>query len=240
MGIRSALASARILLVFAVLGLASRSMASVITVPPSLTAGDTYRLVFVTSGTYSASSSSLATYNGDVTSEANGVAALLSLGATWTAIASTATEDALDNISGSSSAPIFLLNGNEVAGSLTSLFGGTLMNAVQISQNGNALPSGSKVWTGTTSSGTADAGHTLGSTDPEQGLDSSTTGTWLQDVASVGFDNGHDLYAISSVLTVPDGDPASVPEPSTVATAVLGGAVLLLAWKCRRAPAAAR
>ena len=51
------------LLVLAVVGIASRADAGIITVPPDLAPGSQYRLVFVTAGTYNATSSSISTYN---------------------------------------------------------------------------------------------------------------------------------------------------------------------------------
>ena len=64
---------ARILFTLAVVGIAARSDASTLTIPPGLNAGDTYRLVFVTSNTTTATSTNIADYNAFVTSAADAV-----------------------------------------------------------------------------------------------------------------------------------------------------------------------
>ena len=59
-----------LLLAVAVAGIASRSDAAIITVPPGLNPGDTYRLVFVTSLTRDAVSSDIGVYNDFVSTAA--------------------------------------------------------------------------------------------------------------------------------------------------------------------------
>src|SRR5580692_1897762 len=73
------------------------ALAGPIVVPPGLSAGEQYRLAFITSTSTSATSSSIAYYNTFVTNAANLDPALESLGTTWTAIASTSTVSACDN-----------------------------------------------------------------------------------------------------------------------------------------------
>jgi hypothetical protein len=228
-------------LALAVAGLASEAAAGIITVPPSLGPGDSYRLVFITSTTDSASSSTISDYNSFAATAADSVTALMDLPATWSAIVSTSTESALSNIGGASDVPIFLLDGDEAAAGTASLFSGTLLNPIDIDENGKALPGGSKVWTGSNADGSAATGY-LGSSDPEYGIDSDTSSLWIADGTSVSNSVGHNLYVISSVLTIAgtqQNDPggASIPEPSTIGLAALGGAVLLLAR--RRAKASA-
>jgi hypothetical protein len=223
------------LLVLAVMGFASRSAASIITVPPGLSVGDTYQLVFITSTTDAATSSNIADYNAFVTGVAAPVTAALALlgdSVTWTAIVSTATVSAAANI-GTSTDEIYLLNGNEVADGTAGLFSGSLDNAIDIDENGATKPAGALVWTGSTSSGGIAPGNgALGSTKPEQGVDSDTNSSWIQNGTATSPDTSHDLYAISSVLTVPD--PPSVPEPSTIGMAALGGMLLFLARRRRQ------
>ncbi len=217
-------------------GCVSPCSASIITVPPSLSPGDQYRLVFITSTTDSASSSSISDYNNFVTSVADSVAALLDFPATWTAIVSTSTQSALTNIGGDSNVPIFLLDGDEVAAGTTGLFSATLFNPIDLDENGKTLPSGSKVWTGSTSSGGIGS-DPLGSSTPEYGIDSDTSSLWIADGTSITNSTDHNLYAISSILTIAGDPPASIPEPSTLGLAVLGGAVLLLVRRRVRTPA---
>jgi hypothetical protein len=93
----------------------------VVTNPTSLTNGETYRLVFVTSTTRDATSSNIADYNSFVTAVANSNAALFSLGTTWTAVASTVAVSALANTgtdwmpAGIQGVPIFRLDNTLLA-----------------------------------------------------------------------------------------------------------------------------
>jgi len=114
-----------LLLGLLVLTIASPSAnAAAVTVPPGLNPGDTYRLVFVTAGTISASSGLNSTYNNFVTNQAN-LGGLGVLGATWKAVVSTTNQcpggqtcndtHAKDNTStnpGSTGVPIYNLAGN--------------------------------------------------------------------------------------------------------------------------------
>ena len=227
--------------VLAVFALASQAAAAVVTIPPSLGPGDSYRLVFITSTTDSASNSSISSYNTFATQSADSVTALMNLPATWSAIVSTSTESALTNIGGDSDIPIFLLDGDEVATGTAGLFGGTLLEPIDIDENGKTLPSSSKVWTGTNSDGSIATGY-LGSNNPEYGLDSATSSLWIADGTGTTNSTTHDLYVISSVLTIAGGqgntgDPggASIPEPGTIGLAVLGGAALFFARRRAKA-----
>ncbi len=76
-------------LLLAGMGIASLAQASGVTVPPGLSPGDTYRLVFFTGDTTTATSTNIADYNAFVTAEADSVVALADLGAIWTVLAST-------------------------------------------------------------------------------------------------------------------------------------------------------
>jgi len=94
-------------------------VASPITVPTSLSPGDSYRLAFVTSTTRDATSSDIGVYNTFVTGVANTVPELVALGTTWKPIGSIATVDARDNTGTnpgvSTGVPIFLLNDTKIA-----------------------------------------------------------------------------------------------------------------------------
>src|ERR1019366_5978282 len=96
----------------ALVGIASRSEAAIITVPIGLAPGSQYRLVFVTNGAYTASSANISTYNTDIANEVALIPQLAALSATWTAIGSTESVSAATNIG--LSAPtvgIYLLDG---------------------------------------------------------------------------------------------------------------------------------
>ena len=94
-------------LVLAVVGIASRVDAGIITVPPGLAPGSQYRLAFETADTYNAESSSIGVYNSEVNTEADAVAALAALGTTWLVIGSTDAVFASDNIGFQAGVPIY-------------------------------------------------------------------------------------------------------------------------------------
>jgi hypothetical protein len=110
----------------------------------------------VTTGTYTATDTSIATYNADVMSDAALNASLPTT--TWTAVGSTSAVNAIDNIACTpdcSSDPIYLVNGTEVASSATTasgeLFSGALMTAIDVAENGTTVDN--HVWTGATEGG---------------------------------------------------------------------------------------
>lgn len=225
-----------LVLTVAVVGIASRSEAATIILPAGLNPGDHYRLIFVTSTTRDATSSNIADYNDFVSAVAASNPDLFGLGVTWTAIGSTDTVNATDNIGASlSTVGIYRLDGAKVAAGTAGLFSfdGTMatyiLAPVNITESGNAPVT--LVWTGT-----ADDGHgagpysgvmyTLGSTNVlAGGLDYD----WLfYDVPPAT--SLLPMYAISSEITVM-GD-AAVPEPGCIGLTALGAAFLLFArWR---------
>lgn len=135
--------------------------AAPITVPSGLSAGDQYRLAFVTSTRRDATSSDIADYNAFVTTAASTVSELVALGTTWSAIASTEDVDARDNTATNPSLapglPIYLLNDSRLAannGILWSNASGLLETRLNITESGD-LSSASTTWTGTSPDGTA-------------------------------------------------------------------------------------
>jgi hypothetical protein len=210
--------------------MALASDAAIVTVPAGLNPGDTYRLVFVTTDTTTATSTNIADYNAFVTSEADSVSALADLGATWTVIGSTDSVDALTNI-GASTSGIYNLVGQEVADGTDGLFTGTFSNPanpIDIDQHGATVVEGS-VWTGTNTDGTAAVGSALGDSDA---IDGYTTVLNFIDAGDYSTCCTHSLsvYAISSELTV----GSATPEPTSVALSVLGGTFLLMLRKQKR------
>ena len=218
-----------------VAGIASRSDAGIITVPPSLAPGAQYRLVFVTSGTSDALSNVVADYNTFVTNQANTNAALTALGTTWRAIASVAsipsTVNAVDNVGATAaSVGIYRLDGIIVSPNTTSMFSGAISNPVLLNQSGSANTD-STVWTGSNSHGTADFGLGAASHQADFGDSAASNGQWLA-IDTFPTEFTFSLYAVSGVLTVPS---TSVPEPGSVGLTALGGAVLLLAARRKTA-----
>ena len=221
------------LLAITMAGSVSSSYASLITVPAGLAPGSQYRLVFVTASTYAATSTNISTYNSEVNTEANAVAALAALHTTWLDIGSTATVNAINNIGQDPSIPIYNLNGQLVANDATTnaggLFSGTLFHAIDY--NESCSLDITYVWTGTGSNGTGVSGDQLGARNVAEGYSADTTsGLWFHDGATSACYGTESLYAISVVLTVPGHNP----EPSTTALVLLGGAGLLFMARRRR------
>jgi hypothetical protein len=229
----------------AIAGIGSRAEAGIVTVPSGLNSGDHYRLMFVTSTTTAATSSSIAYYNQFVADAANSVQGLAALGITWTAIASTDTTDAIANIGADSGVPIYGLDGwiiasdattagpNTLFATTTNLFS-VLFNDPIITEQGTFY--GSRVWTGTNPQGLRDSfltlGHVGGLYPPRAGY-AAAPGNNSADVFQDDFGQPASallpLYAISSELTY-----EAAPEPTSIALAALGLALLLFAQRASK------
>jgi hypothetical protein len=197
----------------AILGLSAGYAGTIFTTPTGLTPGTQYQLVFVTSDTTFATSSTISDYNTFVTNEAALNATLAAFdsanGVTWTAIGSTTAVNA--NTNAPSSGLVYNLENTELAAS--GVYGGTLLSPVGFDENGNS--SSNAVWTGSNTSGTVAGGiNDLGQTFPEYGFANLATAGWIADTNGIESDNDLSLYAISSVITVPQ--VSSTPEPGTL------------------------
>ncbi len=212
------------------LGAETRTEANlVINTPAGLTAGDTFRIVFVTDGTTDATSTSISTYNTfvnhDATSQAGGGNFVYD-GTTLTfkAIGLTLTTSAVANI-GETGAPVYLANGTEVASSDTASgwwSGGThaLLHAIDTDLLGNTAQT--EVWTGTGLSG--HSADPLGGNGAVSGETTIGHSTQIGPQWMIGQEAGptalHVMYGVSEELTVPQA--SSVPEPSTLWMASVG------------------
>jgi len=195
---------------FGVPGLAHAT--DVFTPPPGVS---DYYIAFNSADTTDATSSSIATYNSFVASEAAQNTLLPST--TWYAIGSTATTDALANLgcpaAACSDVPVYLVDGTEVATSLANLFAGVILNTIDEDQFGNNNEN--YVWTGSNSDGTASTGNELGSSDPEIGWPIETS-----IMIDIGFSNDstseNSVYGIGQIVT-------AVPEPASGVLLAIGG-----------------
>ena len=199
--------------------------ASIVTTPAGLAPGTQYQLAFITSGQSFATSTNIADYNAFVTAQAALDPTLAAFdtanSVTWTAIGSTQSVNATANAP--STGLVYILNGTKIASGTNTLYSGTLLSALDIDENGN--PGVSTVWTGSNSAGTASGGiNDLGQTFTEYGNSSLTTGGWIASTNGVESNNNMPLYALSSVITVPQ--VAGTPEPATFA--LVPGALVLL------------
>ena len=206
----------------AIAALATHAMAGIIP-PIGLAPGSEYQLIFVTADTTTATSTNISDYNTFVTNEAALNPSLPS--ATWDAVGSTATVNANVNAQNvmvdGSYLPVYNTQGIEVSG-IAGLYSGSLLNVVDYNQNG-VLQSSVEVWTGSTTAGVGDGAFVLGNT-PEEGTEFGDsqlkTAAWIEFLRQ-NSTAAHTLYALSTPLTVP------TPEPATIT--LLGSALSLLA-----------
>ncbi|MFK8009071.1 MAG: hypothetical protein AB8H03_22110 [Saprospiraceae bacterium] len=178
--------------------------------------GDTYRLVFISSTSRDASSSSISDYNTHVQNAANAAG----LGdVNWYAIGSTNAVDAIDNTFTTNSdtdGAIFLTNGSEVvANNLADLWDGTVDTQIDIDENGNPTSVSTPiwtpwtaVWTGTNSNGTASSSN-LGGTNVRLGLSKAELNFWVNR-SQASNSNSLPLYGISEVLLVSETGGAGI------------------------------
>lgn len=191
---------------------------SVLTVPPGLSPGDEYRLVFVTSATGDTTSSSISTYNTFVDSYGDAV-----VDSDWKVIGSTHSVDAVDNVGTSSSVGIYRLDGTLVATGLDDLFDGSLLAAINIDETGATR--NTNVWTGSSTSGVEN--YAFGYNPSVRKGNSAKAGEgWIYQVVKPQARN-YSFYAISGTLTA-----TVIPEPSTAL--LLGVGLTGLALRRRR------
>jgi len=238
---RFALATAMLWLVF---GAGGRAVADInISTPDGLTAGESFRIVFLTDGTTTATSSDINYYNrfvtNDARTEAGGVALYQGVQLTWTAIASTSAMSAISNV-GTFGVPVYEVFenvGRLVASTDTTetggLWSGMLISNISADLNGNDVLS-TGVWTGTTPDGSQAIGNELGTSSPRWGDSGDGTSGWVDlGVDLISPMSPINMYAISQPLTVPSA--VTVPEPSTLwmaAGGICAGAAFC--WSRRR------
>lgn len=192
-------------------------------VPPSLSPGDSYHLVFITDGLHDATSGVIATYNNFVQSQAslNPVLTGTNMGVTYKAIVSTTTIDA--NANAVVSAPVYNFNGDKIADNFADMWDGTIDNAIAYNQFvATVFPP--DIWTGSQTSGIGSVGAELGQANPRTGRSDLADGRWIDEIFSNSSFNSR-FYGLSQELTVP------VPEPSSFALAMLAALGL---WVVRR------
>jgi hypothetical protein len=180
-----------------------------------LSPGDKYHILFVTSGTATATSTNIADYDAFVQTAADtaGIGGSIN----WVALASTSTVNAITHAD--VQGPVFLLNGTKIANDASDLWDGSVAARIDIDETGAAISSAYVVWTGSTSGGVA--ASPLGVASPTHGS-AFFTGTFWVSLAVTTNSSGLRLYGISEAFTVPT--PSAVPEPGSLSMLLLGGA----------------
>ncbi len=209
----------------------------VLNTPAGLSPGAAFRFVFITDAGTLATSSTISTYNTlvntDATTEAGGgLVTYNGVALTFSAIASTATTNAIDNV-GVTGAAVYLANGTPIASNdgtgSGGLWSGSIFNPINEQLDGT-ITGGADPFTGTLPSGTGDPGHQLGTSSPTIGSATFSDSAWVDDFNFISGVFPGPVYGISQVLVA-----ASVPEPSTLlmaATAVSAGCAF--GWSRRR------
>lgn len=200
--------SIALLLPAALAALSAAQLSAAVVEPIGLAPGSQYQLVFVTADRQQATSSNIADYNTFVAGEA----ALNPLlpAATWRAVVSTSSINANVNAP-SGGLPVYNTQGVEVATGATGLYTANLVNAIDYDQFG--LTGNSLAWTGSLSNGSAAGASPMGGAlvtfgDPHQ----ANSGHWAESVPGATSTSTilGPMYALSSTLTVPTPEPATL------------------------------
>lgn len=187
---------------------------------PNLNPGDTYRLVFVTSTTTTATSSLISTYDNLVNVAVSTNSILSQNLTTWTALVSTPT--ALGNVHSSvgiygTSTRLYNTQG-QYLGIDTELF---FPSAVKYDENGSqTTPTNGRIWTGAIHYAAGDnTAWTLGGASSTSLHAINEAGRQSIAIGFAGKGTSYSIYGISGVQTIAT---SSVPEPASIAIWGLG------------------
>jgi len=208
----------------------SPASATLIDAIHALRPGDSYRVAFVTTGQYNATSTTAGTYNLDVQAAASGGSVTASLGLTWNAFVSAASTSAIMNtgLNPASAGTVYYFNtrGDVVAMSDADLLDGVLLQPISFDENGKSR--NAEVWTGSNVDGTVATGDSLGSNMVVYGNSYNINSAWA-DVGIAPVGQPFSLYGLSSLATVklatqsvPAGASIPISEPGSTGLIVLG------------------
>ena len=201
-------------------------------VPPGLTAGDSFRLLFISSTTRDAADAEIATYDTHVqTAAANGGSEIQAFSAEFKALGSTSAIDARDNTattytSSDPGVPIYWLDGDKVADDYSDFYDGDWGSNAPKTESGTAGAAGIEVFTGSFDDGTNAGPRHIGRTAGNN-VRVGKPGTAGEELDS-GGDRGKSeelaFYGLSSVFTV------SASAPPRLAAATADGPFLTLTY----------
>ena len=226
--------------------------------PGDLSAGDSFRLLFVSSTTRDATSSDISDYNTHVQNAATvGHTDIQSYSSEFRVLGSTSAVDARDNTNTTYTStvkgvPVYWLDGTRLADQYEDFYDGSWDSRQDKNEAGNSV-SGAEAWTGTANDGTASA--PLGATDGQvryghpartndhldRGLDTSSTVRHFYGLSPVFQVMGQATLtgpSLSSVavngatltLTYDTAlDETSIPSPTDYTVTVAGSAVTVTA-----------
>ena len=183
-------------------------------IPAGINPGDSFRLLFVTSGTRDATSSEITDYNTFVQTQANAAtgdnAPIAAFNTEFRALASTTAEDARDNTATTTSdqdAPIYWLNGENIADNYAGFYDGTWDSTVPTSQDGGTV-SNRDIFTGSNNEGIEHIFNGLSRavgqpTVAFAGLNgTSSSNLFTRANAFAGQSQAGHFYALSPIITV--------------------------------------
>lgn len=211
------------------------------TVPTGLSPGNHYYLAFVTRDSRDGTSTNIADYNAFAQNQAALDPSLTGTdrGVTWNALASTAANNAFNNLA-IGAFPVYLVDGTtKIATGGADLWDGSILSPLDIDQFGH-IAANSQVFTGSNTNGTsagAAGSRALGTTIVSSDISNGpgvwvnagqtfrTNTSWINSSGAQNPGSSNQLYAFSQLLTVP------VPEPSSMVLFGLG-ALGALALRC--------
>ena len=201
--------------------------------PPGLGAGDTFRLLFVTSTKRNALSTNIGVYNGFVQGRAGaGHAEIRDFSSKFKVVGSTSTVNARNNTattytSSNKGVPIWWLNGDRVADDYEDFYDGSWdnRNGKGRNESGTSFSSSSFIWTGSNNNGTKSS-RPIGSGQVTIAR-LATAGPLMATLGGTGQtaagSQNHSFFALSPVIRISDTvKPFSVSITSTPADAAAG------------------
>lgn len=198
-------------------------------IPPNLPPGSQYQLLFVTADGRTATSTDLADYDLFVSQEA-ALSPSLPL-ATWHAIVSSTTVNALDHAVTYASIPLYNTHGELVANGTSDFWYPEHLAAINYDQYGILEPNATP-WTGTNPNGTANNPVGNITQNVRYGWASAIqSADWIASNSAGNHENWASFYALSTPITV-----HIAPEPGTLVlllTALLGFGAHRFRWRRR-------